>query len=211
MLDLLTGFVGELRSAGIPVSLTEHLDAAEALRHVPMEDREALKYTLGASLVKSSTHWRAYETAFEIYFSLRGPDYTIAEDGEDPDLTDASDAEQLPGSGGRQGEGRGGGGGGQEGMTPEELADLLYKALLGSNDAMVATVARQAVSRYAGMEAGRPVGGTYYLYRTLRNLDLDRVLERLVAEARAGAPEGPDHDPGAPPVTLTALEERLLR
>src|SRR5664280_787423 len=95
MLDLLTGFVGELRSAGIPVSLTEHLDAAEALRHVPMEDREALKYTLGASLVKSSTHWRAYETAFEIYFSLRGPDYTIAEDGEDSDLTDASGAEPV--------------------------------------------------------------------------------------------------------------------
>ncbi|GIT77164.1 MAG: hypothetical protein Ct9H300mP31_16950 [Acidimicrobiaceae bacterium] len=27
--------------------------------------------------------------------------------------------------------------------------------------------------RFAGMEPGRPVGGTYYLYRTLRNLDLD--------------------------------------
>jgi len=35
------------------------------------------------------------------------------------------------------------------------------------------------VTRYAGMEPGRPVGGTYYLYRTLRNLDLDRMLERL--------------------------------
>jgi uncharacterized protein with von Willebrand factor type A (vWA) domain len=208
MLDLLTGFVGELRAAGIPVSLTEHLDAAEALRHVPMEDREALKYTLGASLVKSSTHWRSYETAFEIYFSLRGPDYTIAEDAEDSDLSDASGAEQLRGSGGRQSEGRGGGGGGQEGMTPEELADLLYKALLGSNDAMVATVARQAVSRYAGMEAGRPVGGTYYLYRTLRNLDLDRVLERLVADARAG---GPPPGGTAVPEELTGLEERLLR
>ena len=41
MLDLLTGFVAELRAAGIPVSLTEHLDAAEAVRHVPLEDREA--------------------------------------------------------------------------------------------------------------------------------------------------------------------------
>ena len=84
MLDLLTGFVGELRAAGIPVSLTEHLDAAEALRHVPMEDREAIKYTLGASLVKSSSHWRAYETAFEIYFSLRGPEYRIDDDEDDP-------------------------------------------------------------------------------------------------------------------------------
>jgi uncharacterized protein with von Willebrand factor type A (vWA) domain len=50
------------------------------------------------------------------------------------------------------------------------------------------------------MEPGRPVGGTYYLYRTLRNLDLDGVLERLMAEAREQAPE-----------PLTSLEERLER
>jgi uncharacterized protein with von Willebrand factor type A (vWA) domain len=214
MLDLLTGFVAELRAAGIPVSLTEHLDAAEALRHVPMEDREAIKYTLGASLVKSSSHWRAYETAFEIYFSLRGPDYRI-----DPELDDASESDldddgELTGQGDRRGQGRGGGTGGGEGMTPEELADLLYKALLGANDALVAAVARQAVTRYAGMEAGRPVGGTYYLYRTLRNLDLERVLDRLVDQARAAASslniQSPP-DPGAPAAALTALEERLLR
>ena len=91
MLDLLTGFVAELRAAGIPVSLTEHLDAAETLRHVPLEDREAIKYTLGASLVKSSTHWPAYETAFEIYFSLRGPGHTI--EGRDDASGDELEAE----------------------------------------------------------------------------------------------------------------------
>jgi uncharacterized protein with von Willebrand factor type A (vWA) domain len=214
MLDLLTGFVGELRAAGIPVSLTEHLDAAEALRHVPMEDRESLKYTLGASLVKSSSHWRTFETAFEIYFSLRGPEHRIDGDESGPGQLDSDDDDGAAGTGDRRGQGRGRGSGGGEGMTPEELADLLYKALLGANDAMVTAVARQAVSRFAGMEAGRPVGGTYYLYRTLRNLDLDGVLERLMAEAKAST-SALDLDPsaadGAPPVTLTALEERLLR
>ncbi len=214
MLDLLTGFVAELRAAGIPVSLTEHLDAAEALTHVPMEDREAIKYTLGASLVKSSSHWRAYETAFEIYFSLRGPEYVIDGDSDEGEAGSELETDGMSGSGDRRGQGRGGGGGGQEGMTPEELADLLYKALLGANDAMVAAVARQAVSRYAGMEAGRPVGGTYYLYRTLRNLDLDRVLDRLVDAARATTSslnEDSPPEPGAPMATLTSLEERLLR
>jgi len=214
VLDLLTGFVAELRAAGIPVSLTEHLDAAEALRHIPMEDREAIKYTLGASLVKTSSHWRAYETAFEIYFSLRGPEYGIDPDREaGPPTTDQDD----PGRAGRgdgRGKGRGGGAGGQEGMTPEELADLLYKALLGANGPMMNAVARQAVARYAGMEAGRPVGGTYYLYRTLRNLDLDGVLARLMDQARAATSsldDGGRDDPSQPPPTLTALEERLLR
>ena len=50
------------------------------------------------------------------------------------------------------------------------------------------------------MEPGRPVGGTYYLYRTLRNLDLDGVLERLMDSARADASG-----------ELTQLEERLER
>ena len=215
MLDLLTGFVAELRAAGIPVSLTEHLDAAEALQHVPMEDREALKYTLGASLVKSSSHWRAYETAFEIYFSLRGPEYRIDDEGAEGGDGGESDDEaaRSAGRGDGRGMGRGGGSGTGEGMSAEELAALLYKALLGANDALVTAVARQAVSRYAGMEAGRPVGGTYYLYRTLRNLDLERVLERLVAEARTGGadPREAGPDGAGPPPALTGLEERLLR
>src|ERR1700732_3878862 len=71
MLDLLSGFVTELRRAGLPVSLTEHLDAAEAVHHIPLEDREGLKYALAATLVKSSAHWRAFETAFEVFFAVR--------------------------------------------------------------------------------------------------------------------------------------------
>jgi len=192
VLDVLTGFVGELRQAGLPVSLTGSLDAAEAIHHVPLEDREALKYALAATLVKSSAHWRAFETAFEVYFSMRGPQFDI--DAEPFGEAGVERAEQAG-----TGEGRGAGGG--EALSAEELAEMLYRALLSANDARVAALARLAVSRYAGMEPGRPVGGTYYLYRTLRNLDLDRLLERMLEAARAQAPDG----------HLTALEERLAR
>jgi uncharacterized protein with von Willebrand factor type A (vWA) domain len=194
VLDVLTGFVGELRAAGLPVSLTESIDAAEAVHHIPLEDRQALKYALAATLVKSSAHWKAFETAFEVYFSMRGPQYDI----------DGAGAPGAPGAEGEEGTGdagaRGRGGGG-EGLSPEELAEMLFRAVLSANDAQVAALARQAVTRYAGMEPGRPVGGTYYLYRTLRNLDLDRLLERLMHTVRADAPEG----------VLTPLEERLAR
>jgi ABC-type sugar transport system permease subunit len=44
MLELLAGFIAELRQAGLPVSLTENLDAMEAVKHIPLEDREAFKY-----------------------------------------------------------------------------------------------------------------------------------------------------------------------
>src|SRR5947209_6461332 len=64
MLDLLAGFIQELRAAGLPVSLTENLDAMEAVKHIPLDDREAFKYALAATLVKSQGHWRAFETVF---------------------------------------------------------------------------------------------------------------------------------------------------
>jgi uncharacterized protein with von Willebrand factor type A (vWA) domain len=199
VLDVLTGFVGELRAAGLPVSLTESIDAAEAVHHIPLEDRDALKYALAATLVKSSAHWKAFETAFEVYFSMRGPQYEFGDDDSSTGDLDSGNDIETENRG--RGEGRGQGSGGGEGLSPEELAEMLFRALLSANDAQVAALARQAVSRFAGMEPGRPVGGTYYLYRTLRNLDLDRVLERLMESARAAAPEG----------QLTSLEERLAR
>jgi len=213
VLDVLTGFVSELRRAGLPVSVTEAADAAEAIRHLPLEDRQAIKYALGATLVKSSAHWRAFDTAFEVYFSMRGPQYDISEDDALAGRTDPDAAGQGKGEGRGKGEGAGGG----ESVTPEEIAAMLYKALRDGDQAVLAAVARLAVGRYAGMEPGRPVGGTYYLYRTLRNLDLDGVLARLIAEARSGEPpasETPALDggdaPQGPVLKLTALEQRLL-
>lgn len=195
MLELLGGFIHELREAGIPVSLSENIDAMEAVRHIPLEDREALKYALAATMVKNDSHWRAFETVFEVYFSLRGKEYGIAQEGEEGE----GDSDSLDMEGVAQ-QGQGDGSGGSQ-MTAEELAEMLYQALMRGDDAMMRAIARQSVQRFAGMEPGRPVGGTYYLYRTLRNLDLDGVLDKLMEQARQQAP-----DPG-----LTSLEERLER
>src|SRR5436305_14815709 len=89
----------------------------------------------------------------------------------------------------RQGEGKGAAGGSMDSLTPEEMAHLLMQALMNGDQALMRALARQAVQRFAGMEPGRPVGGTYYLYRTLRALDLDSLLDRLLeqlAEQRGG-------------------------
>jgi len=194
MLDLLSGFIQELRQAGLPVSLTENLDAMEAVTHIPIEDREAFKYALGATLVKNQAHWRAFEIVFEVFFSLRGAEYSIADELASADEL-PEDAELSP-----QDADRLAAGGGGETLTPEQLAEMLFQSLLRGDNALMRAIARQAVRRYAGMEPGRPVGGTYYLYRTLRNLDLDNVLERLMDAVRQDAPS-----------PLTPLEERLER
>ena len=191
MLDLLGGFIQELRSAGLPVSLTENLDAMEAVKHIPLEDREAFKYALAATLVKNHAHWKAFETIFEVYFSLRGPEFNI-EEGGDEDNELAKLLQKMSGEPSQ--------GGGMDGLTPEQLAEMLFKALLNADEATMKAIARQAVTRFSGMEPGRPVGGTYYLYRTLRNLDLDRLMERLMEAAAEQADGG-----------LTPLEERLAK
>ncbi len=195
MLELLEGFIRELREAGLPVSLTENLDAMEAVKHIPLEDREAFKYALAATLVKSNAHWRAFETVFEVYFSLRGKQWELAGELDELDGDADQDGEMAPVEGMAGLRGAGG-----DALSPEELAEMLYRALMEGDGAMLRALARHAVKRYAGMEPGRPVGGTYYLYRTLRNLDLDNMLERLMQQTREESP--------AP---LTPLEERLER
>ena len=195
MLDLLSGFVQELRNAGLPVSLTENLDAMEAVRHIPLEDRDAFKYALGATMVKNSAHWRSFETVFEVYFSMRGPEYKIGEGTEDElEQMWREMQEQMQQ---QQGEGKGSSGG-MDSLTPEEIAQMLMKALMNGDQGLMRALAKQSVQRFAGMEPGRPVGGTYYLYRTLRNLDLDNMLQKLMEASR--------QEVGG---ELTALEERL--
>jgi len=192
LLELLNGFIVELRSAGLPVSLTENLDAVEAVKHIPIEDRETFKYALAGTLVKNHSHWKAFETVFEVYFSLRGAEYDLV-DGE-WESDDAATQEENQQEGQVQGQG-----GSQEGLTQEQLAEMLFQALAKQDRNLMRTVARQSVQRFAGMEPGRPVGGTYYLYRTLRNLNLEEVLDRLLTSSADSESD------------LDFLEERLRK
>ena len=169
--------MAELRRAGLPVSVTEEADAAEAIGHLPLEDRQAIKFALGATLVKSANHWRAFDTAFEVYFSMRGPQFSVERGRRAPATTR------------RDGPGRGSGRGqGPSDLAPAAASPSRPRRSPPCSTRRFATATRPCwppspaspSARYAGMEPGRPVGGTYYLYRTLRNLDLDGVLARLV-------------------------------
>ena len=179
MLNLLAGFIQELRAAGLPVSLTEDLDAMEAVRHVPVEDREAFKYALAATLVKSHSHWRTFETVFEVYFAA--PSHPM-EPFRGDDLGELVGDDE--GAGDRAGAGRGG-----DAVGPEEFDQLLFEALLRGDEAALRVLARAAVARFGGMESGRPMGVGWHRFRVLRQLQLDGVLERLL---RAAQDEGGD-------------------
>ena len=108
LLDRFSGFVAELRAAGIPISTTEVVDATEALRHLPLEDRSALKLGLAAALVKQDGHRHVFDTMFELYFSLQPAGPQALFDGLSGDGTGA----------------------GTEDLTARELAELAYQALV---------------------------------------------------------------------------------
>jgi hypothetical protein len=128
--------------------------------------------------VKDGDHMPVFNTAFEVFFANRSlasvEEMLNAEDEDSDEMT----REGAAGASG-PGQSRGEGGGASSSMSAQELADLLFRALRDGNREALRQAANEAVTRYAGMEPGRPVGGTYYLYRTLRNLELDKLEERL--------------------------------
>ena len=179
MLDVLQGFVHELRLAGLPVSMTENLDAMRAVEHVPLEDRDAFKTALGATLVKHHGHRKVFETVFEVYFSIFSP-----------------------GVDGRRGR-RAGGADAQADFDAAAATRWTRAARWAScptrssprcsstrsmnmDTEQLRTLAGAAVARFAGMEPGRPVGGAYYLYRTLRQLDAEGLVGKMMEQAAAG-------------------------
>ncbi len=158
--------------------MVETIDAMRALEVADIGDREALRATLAATLVKAERHLEAFDTAFDVFFAL-APSGSVE-------------------AASRQGVGPGATGDGGAGGESDELRDALLQALMDLDMAALSAAVGSAVDRLSGFEKGRPVGGTYYLYRTLRRLDIDQLEEML---AHAMSSEAGD---------LGDLERRLL-
>ena len=166
MLGAIVGFIEELRAAGVPVSMVEAIDSLRAVETVDIGDRIALRETLRATLVKNASHEKAFDTAFDVYFSAiptppaRGHD----ERGLDEPGPEAGDH--------------------LEGTDENDLQDLLeglFEALVRRDQDAIRSGARVAVDLFAGMEPRRPVGGVFYLHRTLRRLDIAALEQQLIA------------------------------
>ena len=175
MLDVLQGFVHELRLAGLPVSMTENLDAMRAVEHVPLEDRDAFKTALGATLVKHHGHHKVFDTVFEVYFSIFSPGV----DGGEARARRRR-AGRLRPAPQRDGRRRRDG----PALQRRARADAPRRADAAWTPSSCARSRRAAVARFAGMEPGRPVGGAYYLYRTLRQLDAEGLVGKMMEQAQ---------------------------
>jgi uncharacterized protein with von Willebrand factor type A (vWA) domain len=168
VLSALTDFAGELRAIGVPVSMVEVIDAADALEHVDLADREGLRATLSATMVKNARHQGAFDTAFDVFFGV-----TAAATDEDAAGDATMTSQRATGSGGA----------GSGGAELQDLIEGLLEAL-GAHDAeALRGLVRRAVDQLSGFQPGRPVGGRYYLYRVMHRLNVEDLRERLVASA----------------------------
>ena len=68
LLDHHVAFLAALRAGGLRVSVAEGLDAADAIRVMPLIDREAMRAAYAATLVKRQVDRPAFDTIFDLYY-----------------------------------------------------------------------------------------------------------------------------------------------
>src|ERR1700733_7287259 len=135
MLAPLEGMIAELRQIGVPISMTEKIDAVRSLNYLPLAERDGVKSALRSALVKDHDHELAFDALFDLYFSpAPGSGSPAADADADADAGQRQAAE--PGTaGGRPGAGSGGGGS-MGSLDDAALTELLLNALRDGNDVM---------------------------------------------------------------------------
>ena len=172
----LDGFVRAVRDAGIPVGISQAVDAAEILTVVDLLDREQLRHGLAAVLVQRAAQRPTYDVLFDLWWPLSDRP-AVPEDGEDPvgePWEGADSTLDLPDSG-------------------EDLAELmraeLLRLLMDGDEEALRRFARAAVERL-GRAQPSSSGQSYFSYRVMRALSPDtlvsRLLEGLLAEGDRG-------------------------
>jgi hypothetical protein len=141
-----------LRDAGIPVAISESIDALHAIQHLDATDKEPFRAALAATMIKDEAQRPAFDTLFDLYFGTgRGP-----EAHEERDAAEAA-------------------------TTRDELLDQLLEALRDGDAAALRDIARRAVGRFGRLE-GSGSREWYSNYEVLRTLDPNVLLDRLMAE-----------------------------
>jgi uncharacterized protein with von Willebrand factor type A (vWA) domain len=187
----LDGFVRAVREAGIPVGISQAVDAAEILTVVDLLDREQLRHGLAAVLLQRAAQRPTYDILFDLWWPLsdrppaRGDDDGEAEDDGEP----GESTLDLPGS---------------DADLAQLMRDQLLQLLLDGDEEALRRFARQAVERL-GRGQPSPSGQSFFSYRVLRALSPDTLVSQLLAGLLA---EG-DRGGLAEQVARQTVKERL--
>ncbi|MGC4953437.1 vWA domain-containing protein [Actinomadura citrea] len=172
LVDRHTGFVAELRRAGLPVSVAEGLDAVRAVRAVDLLDRESLRAAYAATVVKRPQHRATFDTLFDLWFPAAvGDGAGAARDPERPARTLDDDGRPVPAA-----------------LDPQvrRRRDELAELLLSGDDAELRRFARTAVAEY-----GRTPGQeSWFSSGVLSALSPETLMARLLESVLTGRERG---------------------
>ena len=158
----LTDFIRALRSADVPVSPAEAIDAASALTVIGYGDRSLMKRGLRSVLAKSETDAATYDRLFELFFA---PPQIDAETPDAPETSSETNED------------------GQDGSA-EDTPDLLQ--LAESQDEAAIAMALEQAGREAGVQDIRFSTQTgYYAQQMMKALGVERLETRLMDRLKA--------------------------
>lgn len=174
----LDGFVRAVREAGIPVGISQAVDAAEILTVVDLLDREQLRHGLAAVLLQRAAQRPTYDVLFDLWWPLSDrPAGPAGPDGDDADAEGEPDGStlDLPD--------------GDDGDLAELMRERLLRLLLDGDDEALRRFARQAVD-LLGRGQPSPSGQSFFSYRVLRALSPDTLVAQLLAGLLAEGDRG---------------------
>ena len=174
----LDGFVRAVRDAGIPVGISQAVDAAEILTVVDLLDREQLRHGLAAVLLQRAAQRPTYDVLFDLWWPLSDrPRGSAGGDEADADADGETGQSTLdvPGS------------------DDADLAALmrarLLELLLDGDEEALRRFAREAVETL-GRGQPSPSGQSFFSYRVLRALSPDTLVSQLLAGLLAEGDRG---------------------
>jgi uncharacterized protein with von Willebrand factor type A (vWA) domain len=187
----LDGFVRAVREAGIPVGISQAVDAAEILTVVDLLDREQLRHGLAAVLLQRAAQRPTYDVLFDLWWPLSDRQVFPSDNGTDDADGDAGESMlDLPGS--------------DDADLSEAMRARLLELLMDGDEEALRRFARMAVDRL-GRGQPSPSGQSFFSYRVLRALSPDTLVSQLLAGLLA---EG-DRGGLAEQVARQTVKERL--
>ncbi|MGY2005143.1 vWA domain-containing protein [Blastococcus sp. SYSU DS1024] len=159
----LDGFVRAVREAGIPVGISQAVDAAEILTVVDLLDREQLRHGLAAVLLQRAAQRPTYDVLFDLWWPLG--DRPAAEPGDgDGDGEEGGATLDVP----------------DDAALAELMRAELLRLLQDGDPEALRRFARDAVDQL-GQGQPTPSGQSYFSYRVMRALSPDTLVAQLLA------------------------------
>ena len=163
----LDGFVRAVREAGIPVGISQAVDAAEILTVVDLLDREQLRHGLAAVLLQRAAQRPTYDVLFDLWWPLSDRPHPLdADSGDDAGGEPTGSTLDVPGGDGAD--------------LAALMRERLLQLLLAGDPEALRRFARESVELF-GRGQPSPSGQSYFGYRVLRALSPDTLVAQLLA------------------------------